>query len=582
MKKTAFIILTLLTLTGCGESFDTAYDAFQSPLNSIPSVSVQTIPGWQTSPATVSGSASDSDNDPLTYRWSEVTSYGVTFSAPASTETSVTFTGNDNGDVAVTAVLRLTVSDGEDESYQDMNLQIYRNDVIFVTPAGTGSGNNPDSPLNGGSAANLAGAITYANNSGKKIVALSAGIYAISTTPTSPALVLKEGISLYGGFSPSDWMRNIQTNESIIRDMNVYTTTAEYGAIRASTGITKLTSLNGIVVEIGRGSWAIGILCYSSTGLTVKDCTVRSRTDGSDLNTNQQFGILLNNCGEVVIEDCKIAMGAVEYSLNTYSVGIFMGGTGNVTINRNYIYSGESKTTNSSNTFAYGINAINIASSAVLTITNNIISSGISENGSSSGISINSDGNTTYSFKIRNNTICVLNPFNKANAACIRILTSAGSELIENNVLIATGNSNSYCVFMNALHTPDSLRNNLFYIDTTTSNKLIYSNGISFNDLTTTIPVMGTNLLALGNITENLPNYVVDYDGPDNDILTLSDNDWHIVKDINTPKNLLYGGIDLSAEVLFDYDGSRRTNLNALKATNVGAGGFTIGAFEED
>jgi len=584
MKKVLLIITLTITLSGCGDSFDAAYSAFKSPLNSLPVVSIESITGWQISPASASGSATDSDNDTLTYSWSEVTSYGLTFTDPANPVTDVIFAGNPNGDVAVHAVIRLTASDGEDESHKDITLMIYRNDVIFVSESGTplGSGENPESLLPGGDPGEIAFAIDTAISRSKKIVALAAGTYLISTTSTSPALVLKEGISIYGGFSPSDWRRNIQSNTSIIRDMNFYTTTAQYGAIRASTGITKSTSLNGIVVEIGRGTWAIGIDCFSSSGLTVKDCTIRSRSDGTEINENQQFGIILNNCGEVIIEGCTISLGETTYSSNTYSAGIAIIGTGTVLLNRNHIYGGRSKTTDAGATNSYGINAFNIADSTTLIITNNIISSGISENGNSSGISINSDGNPTYSFKIWNNTICALNPFDKQTAACVRVLTSAGSEYIDNNIFITTGNSNSYCVYMNALHTPDSLKNNLFFIDTAASNYFVYSDGHTYNTLTETIEQMGSNLLSLGNISENIPNYLVDYDGPDNDIITLDDNDWHIVKDINTPMNLVYGGIDLSASVTHDFDGNARTNADALKATNYNAGGFTIGAYEED
>jgi hypothetical protein len=96
-KGILFTFIILSFLTGCGESFDDAYNAFRSPKNAAPAVSIQDTSGWQTSPVTVIGSATDSDNDSLSCRWSEVTSYGVTFTTPDSFSTGIAFTGNANG-----------------------------------------------------------------------------------------------------------------------------------------------------------------------------------------------------------------------------------------------------------------------------------------------------------------------------------------------------------------------------------------------------------------------------------------------------------------------------------------------------
>lgn len=581
MKKILIIISVLLSLSGCGESFDAAYDAFRSPLNSLPTVSIDAVTGWQTSPVNITGSASDSDNDPLTYSWSEVTSYGVTFADPASPATSVSFTGNASGDVAVHAVIRLTVSDGEDASYRDTTIQIYRNDVIFVTTDGTGSGNNPLSTLG-----SIADAISYAQSHAKSIVAIAAGTYEINS-----GIAMTEGVSLYGGYSAADWSRNTDVNESLIRDMTKYNSPIEgaaNGVIISNDdhNTTKATVVNGITIEIGRGVWAAGISCYSTSGLTIKNCTVRSRTDGTDTNQIQQFGIFLSNCGEIIIEGCRITLGNVKYVTgnHVYSAGIILFNSGNVIINRNIIYPGQSEVADTYVAYSLGINTNNISNTS-LTITNNIISSGISANNNSScystGINLVAVANT-YTYNIQNNTICSISPYN-STSSCIRLTTSSGTEIIENNILMAYGTTLSCCILMNSSHTPDSLRNNLFFINTPAQfNAFVSSNGILYKTITENIPLMGTTLFALGNTTETLTNYLADYDGPDNDIVTLGDNDWHIVKSIHTPMNLLYGGIDLTASVPYDYDGNPRTNADALKATNANAGGLTIGAYEED
>lgn len=582
MKKILVIISAMFIISGCGESFDAAYDSFRSPLNTAPSVSIDSIAGWQTSPASLTGNASDSDNDALTYRWSEVTSYGVIFTQPENSETSVIFTGNINGDVAVTAVIRFSASDGEDESHRDINLQIYRNDVLFIAPAGAGSGNHPESPLKGGIPGELADAITYANNSSKRIVALASGTYSISS-----AINLIENVSIYGGYSSSDWSRNAEAYESIIRDTTVYPTSGiPNSAIKASAGITNATLINGIVVETGRGSWATGIQCLSASGLKIENCIIRSRTDGSDKNFDQQFGIHLNNSDNIVIQNCKITLGDTEKGAGAsiWTVGIGIVGTVRAVINGNLIINGRAILNGTSTTNAYGINAF-APSNASLTIINNLISSGISQYGPSYGIRIYADPAGTY--KIQNNSILALNPgTSNTSGACIRLGTTSGTtENVENNILIAFGFPDTDCIVTAADCLPESVKNNLFYLDTANNNNSFYDNSTlpTTKNLTTPVTTLGNlTLLDLGNITENIYNYFADFDGADNDVTSLSDNDWHIVKDINTPMNLLYGGLDLSSSILFDFDGNSRTNLNALKATNAGAGGFTLGAFEED
>jgi hypothetical protein len=69
----------------------------------------------------------------------------------------------------------------------------------------------------------------------------------------------------------------------------------------------------------------------------------------------------------------------------------------------------------------------------------------------------------------------------------------------------------------------------------------------------------------------------------------MMDNDWSIIS--TAPSNIKFGAIDLTSNAEFptdidglpiDYSGNLRTNDNSGGATNPNAGGWTIGAFEQD
>ena len=106
------------------------------PTNTAPTVDAgpdQTIQS-PTDSAELSGSATDAENNTLTYAWTSDPPTGVTFSAPSAAATSVTFPGEG------TYTLTLTVSDGTVSS----------TDTLVVTVEAAGGGGNTAPTVNAG------------------------------------------------------------------------------------------------------------------------------------------------------------------------------------------------------------------------------------------------------------------------------------------------------------------------------------------------------------------------------------------------------------------------------------------------
>lgn len=83
-----------------------------------------------------------------------------------------------------------------------------------------------------------------------------------------------------------------------------------------------------------------------------------------------------------------------------------------------------------------------------------------------------------------------------------------------------------------------------------------------------------------GSYNDGGSYYFEDYDGSDDDINTVSDNDWRLTAD--APLNVRGGGLDLSGDFTDDMDGAARTTSTPTGMTNDGAAGWSMGAYEED
>ena len=240
------------------------------------------------------------------------------------------------------------------------------------------------------------------------IVLVAEGIYNVnssSLTADGP-VVLKKGVSVYGGFSNDFSSRDILAYETRIVDgcTSSYSCTAPI----LSNSITQDTILDGFSIHGASVSGGKAISDSSSTQLT--------------------------------ISNCRITAG----NLATVAVDLY---NSRAVLTANSISGSPAGATNSTALMIWGTSANPV-------IRSNLIHGG-SATGISSGISMGSGTKAT----IQNNTISGGNGSTAAIA-----LTPDGSSIIENNILFTDNGASGYCImYTGGSALPSSLKNNAFY-----------------------------------------------------------------------------------------------------------------------
>lgn len=462
----------------------------------------------------------------------------------------------------------------------------------------------------------------------------------VCTGTYNESISVREGVSLYGGFSADFSDRKYQTaadrENAVYKTLLTSTTSGTAGGIDdpqtsflvdgTSTSITLATIIEGFTIHGGTSRHEAAIACLEGGSPTIRYNTITGIGDGA--NTLTSYGIYVNNSAPTISHN--IITGNTTDSFMGYGIGCNTI-PGEMSISYNSIYGGDNcpgsdgaagiQISNSAgidiiiehNTItggynagahAYGISEISGAStirynvidagssynatgsvdsigvfSNQSVIYNNIISGGTAVSDSSTGVSygIASSTGDPYAY---NNTVFG----GEASSYTAAIFIYAAGANIRNNVLFCSGNSpESYGIYCSS-GLPDTVYNNNIF-DT---NHLYHQyDGASHTDYDTTAAYESylTFSRASGNVSIDLIDngvsyYFVDWDGPDNNILTLTDNDWRLTSD--APVNVRGGGLDLSVTFTDDYDGITRTTSTPTGATNTGAAGWSMGAFEED
>lgn len=139
--------------------------------------------------------------------------------------------------------------------------------AVFVTVGGLpGAPGTPTQPTN-----DLQRAIALANDTGRDVY-IGAGIY-----PISQPIVLRNGTSLYGGFTDLTWTtRDASPNATTIRHDG--TTVSRSAVAFRMENITDRTELQRILIEVREpdapGSSAVGIRCIACPGLVLDHVTL--------------------------------------------------------------------------------------------------------------------------------------------------------------------------------------------------------------------------------------------------------------------------------------------------------------------
>lgn len=249
--------LVVLALAGCSDG-----PTDPSATNNPPLVDIQ-VDGLATAGAlvTLDGSrSSDPDGDDLTYRWTQVEGPSVGTLAGVA---APSFTApNEISNLA----FQLVVNDGlEDSAPAQASILVVRdrNRAVFVSPTGTSDGSGSlDSPIS-----SLSSALDRAASEEADLY-LAAGEW-------DEGLVLRSGVSVFGGFDPADWSRDPEQHLTLIRGDG----SASLRFAMQGVNVSNLT-VDGVRLE-GEQAGVAAAFLRNATGVVLSGISVRA-PDGLD------------------------------------------------------------------------------------------------------------------------------------------------------------------------------------------------------------------------------------------------------------------------------------------------------------
>jgi hypothetical protein len=367
---------------------------------------------------------------------------------------------------------------------------------------------------------------------------------------------MKKGVSLYGGYSSANWdVRDPDQYSTIIRDTSV---SGEGGnrAVDCGDNLTSATVIDGFIIQGGSGPISVAINCRSSSptiqnnvlnggngthsiGIFLSDASPIIKGNTVDAGGGNTGDGILSNLSSPTIQNNIIRGGTKSFSSGIYNTrsepliinNLIDGGTG---------------------TFVVGIHNTD---SSIAIIRNNIIFGGKGTIGPSThGIIVENSQSI-----IQNNTIDggFAEPLSGGKTYGIQIFLA--SPTIENNVIFTSDGNKRYGVFeLGGIALPISLKNNDIF-DCPTA---LYVQ----NTLTNITNISGVNFLIFANGNISQDPLFMDRDGPDNNAVTMDDNDWHLTNGSPVED----AGLNLSGVFTTDRDGKKRTVP------------WSIGAYEKD
>ena len=399
-------------------------------------------------------------------------------------------------------------------------------------------------------------------------VHVAAGTYDVSYQSGNHVMIM-EGISIFGGYSPLDWNdRNPNSYQTIIKDQSELggTSSEPNRAIEARSNVTNKTIIDGFSVFGGGGDYSSAIFTLGSS------ITIQNNIIKGGMGEKGSIGIG-NILSKPNIRDNEIDGGSgeeVSYGiLNAASSpniqsNIINGGTSkSLSIGISNLFSSQPKIQNntidggSKGNDSMGIS--NVSSSP--SIQNNVISGGTSK------ISFGIFDTSSSSTILQNNTINGGSGSDSSNGISIK----SSSPRIENNIIFTQDSYLRICIGeLDSDSDPKSLmNNNLFdcplalYSDNDGSG--ILTDVANVNDFNNTTQD-NINKPSTGNVSID-PDFA-DIDGLDDDINTMEDNDWHLTASSST--SITQGGLNLSSSFTSDKDGITRTVP------------WSLGAYEKD
>lgn len=444
---------------------------------------------------------------------------------------------------------------------------------------------------------------TIASASEQTDIYVAAGNYDIST-----AITLKPNVSLYGGYTTDFASRDPSVNTTTITNIGSVTVNRVFTANNAS--IDNNTIVDGFTLNAGNGISQSITIELSAASPTISNNTIigGSGSDPHAIRISDFAEPLIKNN---VITSCRICIhfngdiGNVTISNNRItslmhyaSIGISATSSSNsrtdITIEGNTIQAGGTPDNFGTSTGIYtSANKITIRGNQIhggnSTYANIKVSRGIYVTGGSATIINNmiygGTGSDTYGVVtyqpafIANNTI---HGGSGLYATAIVSDSTNATPTIQNNIMLTAALTRSTCIGSFNSSQPLEVDNNSMancraYLSST--NDCPVDNDGDGSAQTCSIVDMEN---FIGNSAGNhsgVPIFV-NLNGDDGNITTIGDNDWRLSA-VNSA-DIYEGGLDLSTDFSYDFDGVMRTAVVNNTPTNANAAGWSIGAFELD
>lgn len=425
--------------------------------------------------------------------------------------------------------------------------------------------------------------------------------YGISIKGDSSTTINENTIS--GGLGNQTFSISIQNNSNPNISKNTINGGEASGALSGTYSIfvadTSAPHISENTINGGNGSNSYGIYSKSSSQFTISQNTISGGT-----GDNKNYGIYITDSATIQLNYNTINAGghtsSISYGiynnvnnntviqnntihgegLGNASYGIYINDS-DITVKSNSIHGGN---TSGSGSTSYGIYNANSSNTKLY---NNIIFGG---DGDNSSFSIYCDASSP---DVINNTIHGGLGSNNYGI----YMTASSNPAIENNILFHSGvGVDAYSVYeADVASDASTLKNNNFFRVNTGGHVFYYefdnfcsnnNDGDADSHTCGLLDFVDISLVSgnpSGNTDiDNVPQIFIDMKGPDGDISTMDDNNWHLNPSLNCPPG--YGGLDHSSLFTSDLDGTTRTSVIEISciASNDGASGWSMGAYERE
>jgi hypothetical protein len=350
-------------------------------------------------------------------------------------------------------------------------------------------------------------------------ILVAEGTYSFPDANTN-IITVKEGISLYGGYNPVDWTRDIATYQTIIEDTRASGGTQDVpiAPIYIDSSVSNITTIDGFYINgsISDTSNSAGIHIDGGSATISKNVITGGSTAGSG---PRSYGVFVNDSDDSL----EIKSNHIDGGSGTSAYGIYLKNTTMHLYNNTIIGTTDTAGTGTENSYAIYLDG------AMPIIRNNI-----------------ADGGNPQAGVPTRNSISVM-------------LFNISNPIIENNILVTSGGTNKYGIYaLNVGNEPTSIMNNDIY-DLGGAITGLYYDGAT--DYLTAVDLNTSLAYADGNLSE--------------DAMLDTVNDY--VFTVSSPVSVTEGGIDGSAlGWIFD------TDKDGTVRTGNGTTGWSMGAYEKD